>query len=466
MTLLDTTNSPQTAGDIKIKEIIIIDRNGVETDIQSMMIELNIFEDIFSNTMYGNIQISDGLNLIEKLPIIGEEYIRINVNTPGFDSTDIIQKTFRVYSIANRSIVKDDRMQQYVLNFVSSEAFLDTLKPISKTFYGRADKVIETIFKDYLLMPRNVFGNDNNTNSKYSNEYSDVIFLDETKNNIAFNSPRWTPFKCINWICSRSIPKTSDGCNLLFFETNKYFVFGSVEKLIDNQIKNGAIAEHYIHSPSNIRGGNQRDKNFNYKKQNIAKEYRIVESFTIENNFDVLQNLQNGYYASKLYKFDVINKDYQWFDFDYVQEYNSYNHLETTSGNTGGPFFTNQTARTPDSKIMFYPSHPELYTDVSSNANDIIEKTLQNRISLLNDLNNYKLHVVVPGRTDIEVGNVVRFDFPAVGPKDELTTTDQSVDKYLGGFYLITAIRHKITYNKHNMLMELIKDSTKTSFES
>ena len=464
MSALDTTNSPQTAGDIKIKEITIISRDGVETDIQSMLIELNIFEDIFSNTIYGNIQLSDGLSLIEKLPIIGEEYIRIDVFTPGFEEKDSIQKTFRIYSVSNRSIIKDDRMQQYVLNFASSETFLDTIRPISKTFSGRVDTIIQSIFTDYLAMPRNVIGKNKDQPAKDSSDYTDVVFLDQTKNSITFTSPRWTPFKCINWLCARSIPMKTKGSNILFFETNKSFVFGSIEQLMENQIKNGMIAEHYIHAPNNIRGLDQRDKNFNYKKQNLSKEYRIVESFTIENNFDVLQNLQNGYYASKLYKFDVINKDYQRFEYDYVQEYDSFKHLETLGGR-GGAFFTESTARTPDAKIIFYPSHPELYTNSNNNANDIIETTMQNRISLMNDLNNYKINAVVPGRTDMEVGNIVRFDFPSIRTKDGKTTADEAIDKYLGGLYLITAIRHKITYNKHHMLMEMIKDSTRNSLD-
>ena len=462
MSQLNNTDAPQTAGDVKINEIIIIDRNGVETDIQALMIELNVFEDIFSSTMYGNILVSDGLNLIERLPIIGEEYIRIDIQTPGFEDDEKIQKSFRVYSISNRIIVKDDRTQQYIINFVSNEAFIDTLTPISKTFSGKANEVVERIFIDYLQIPRNMYGSEDGGEPTASEDTTTLFVMDETKNNITFTSPRWTPFKCINWICSKSLPATSNGCNILFFETNKYFVFGSVEQLIERQVANGLISEHYIHAPNNIRGDRQRDRGFNYKKQNLSKEYRIVESFTIENNFDVLQNLQNGYYASKLYKFDVINKDYQWFDYDYVSEYKSFKHLETLNG-TGGAFFTEKTARTPDSKIMFYPTHPELYTNIQNNANDIIETTIQNRVSLLNDLNNYKLNVVVPGRTDMEAGNVVIFDFPSISPKDEATTADEAIDKYLGGLYLITAIRHKITYNKHYMLMEMIKDSTRNS---
>ena len=456
----DAANAPQTAGDILIQEVRLIDRNNNEIDIQALMIELNIFEDIFSNTLYGNILVNDGLSLIEKLPIIGEEYIRIRLQTPGWPDEDNIFKTFRIYHISDRKIVKSDRTQQYILHFVSSEAIIDTLFPISKTFGGPVDSTIAYIFDKYLNMPRNLFGKTEDQEAHESEDTTPLYIIDETKNSITFTSPRWTPLKCINWLAARSIPKESAGCNQLFFETNKAFVFGSIEQLIKRQIEQELIAEHYIYAPNNIRGSS-RDSNFNYKKQDIMKEYRIVESFTIENNFNTLQNLQNGHYANRLYKFDVINKDYQWFDFDYVAQYGDYSHLETTGTREGGPFFTPSTIRNPEAKIMFYPTHPELYTDVRDNANDIIENTLQNRMSLLNDLDNYKITAVVPGRTDMEVGSVVRFDFPSVGPKDENTSMEDAIDKYLGGLYLITAIRHKVTQNKHMMYLELIKDSAK-----
>lgn len=460
--VVDAADSPQTAGDVLIQEVRLIDRTNSEIDIQALMVELNIFEDVFSNTLYGNILINDGLSLIEKLPIIGEEYIRIRLQTPGWADDENIFKTFRVYHISDRKIVRSDRTQQYVLHFVSSEAIIDTMFPISKTFSGPVDSSVAYIFDTYLHMPRNLYGRSENQEPSESKETTPLYIVDETRNSITFTSPRWSPMKCINWLAARSIPKESAGCNQLFFETNKAFVFGSIEQLIKKQIEQGIIAEHYIYAPNNIRG-TTRDTNFNYKKQDIMKEYRIVESFTIDNNFNALQNLQNGHYANRLYKFDVINKDYQWFDFDYIAQFSDYGHLETVTSREGGPFFTSNTIRNPEAHIMFYPTHPGLYTDTKENANEIIEQTIQNRASLLNDLDNYKITAIVPGRTDMEVGSVVRFDFPSVGPKDEMTQPEEAIDKYLGGLYLITAIRHKITQNKHMMYMELIKDSAKVS---
>lgn len=457
-------NAPRKAGDIHIEEIVIVDKSGAEINIQALLIELNIFEDVFSNFLYGNIVLSDGQGLIEKLPIIGDEYLRIKCGTPGFDEEDLFYRTFRVYAVGDRNVVASDRLQQYTLHFCSQEAIADTLLPFSKTYSGRIDTVVGNIFQDYLELPRNLFGSTDNKSIQESENTTSLLVLGKTSNSIKFTSPMWTPAETINWLASKSLPEHSKGANYLFFETNKQFVFGSIEQLIEMQLNKNILMEHYIYTPANVMDDG-RDTNFLYTRPALDKSYRIVESFSIENNFNTLTNLQNGYFANKLFKFDVIKKDYTTHDFDYVAQFEDYKHIETIEGRSGGSFFPRGTLRNPDTKMMVYPSHPELYTGAKNNASDMIENTLQNRISLLNDLNNYKINVTVNGRSDIEVGGIVRFDFPSITPKDETTMESDGTDKYLSGLYLITAVRHKITPIKHMMIMELVKDSTKTSLE-
>lgn len=455
-------SAPRKAGDIQIDEIVIIDRAGSEIDVHAMLIELNLFEDIFANFLYGNIVLSDGQGLIEKLPIIGDEYLRIKCGTPGFGEEDTFYRTFRVYAVGDRNIVASDRLQQYTLHFCSPEAIADTLLPFSKTYSGRVDDVAATIFQDYLQMPRNLFGVTDNKQLSESENTTNLLVLGKTSNSIKFTSPMWTPVESINWLASKSLPEQGKGANYLFFETNKQFVFGSVEQLVETQLNKNVLMEHYIYTPANVMD-DDRDTNFLYTRPSLDKSYRIVESFNIENNFNTLSNLQNGYFANKLFKFDVIKKDYTTHDFDYVAQFEDYKHIETIEGRSGGSFFPADTLRNPDTKMMVYPSHPELYTGVKDNASDMIENTLQNRISLLNDLNNYKINMTVNGRSDIEVGGIVRFDFPSITPKDSNTLESDGTDKYLSGLYLITAIRHKITPLKHMMIMELVKDSAKTA---
>lgn len=75
------------------------------------------------------------------------------------------------------------------------------------------------------------------------------------------------------------------------------------------------------------------------------------------------------------------------------------------------------------------------------------------------ELNNFKLNMIIPGRTDVEVGRTLDFIFPDVSPKSEKDKNKDTGDKFYTGSYLISAIRHKITLQSHHMAVELIKDS-------
>jgi len=453
----------QRPGAISIKEIVIISNDGREVDIAPLLIELNIFENMFSPTLSGNILLSDSQNLIATLPIIGDEYIRIKAITPGFHDEDEIFRTFKVYSITNRAITQDDRSQQYILNFCSSEAVLDNLQVISKTYSGRGDQIVSEIFLKYLNMARNVFGKNKVSDTKDSDDNTPLLILDETQNNIKFTSPSWTPIKCINWVLSKSIPKNNKGSSLLFWETIKNFIMASPEQMIQLSLDSNVIFEDYIHAPANIKISERNDTVL-YKKGNLNRAYRIVESFDVDTSFNSLESITNGYYGSRLYNFNVDTKEVEVVDYDYINRFNDYSHLETITSNGGNPLFSQQTFRNPESLKIFYPKNPNLYSDTPSNVSEVAISTIQNRISLLNELYNYRVNISVMGRTDIETGMVCYFGYPNIAPKDESTKQEDATDEIMAGYYLIVSVRHRImATGQHRMTLGLVRDSTKAT---
>jgi hypothetical protein len=54
-------------------------------------------------------------------------------------------------------------------------------------------------------------------------------------------------------------------------------------------------------------------------------------------------------------------------------------------------------------------------------------------------------------------GCLVQFVYPETSPKGAVS--DKGQDQLYSGIYLVSAIRHKINYRTHVMVMELIKDS-------
>lgn len=441
--------SLQKAGSVNIKEITLISSNNISIELNEFLVELNLYEDIFSSHLYGDIFLSDSRNLIDTLPIIGEEYLNIEFFTPGFDDFKI-KKTFRIFRLSNREIVRDNNTQTFVLHFVSLELFYDIQLPLFKSFSGRIDEVVEEIFFDYVAENRNFFIEDSG-NIKEQNVNTPLIVFNETANKVKFVSPGWSPFKCINWLASKSIPKDGESKNYLFFETNKAFYFGSIEYLFKDAIENKNIVGVYSYSPNNNKKNKERD---------VAQEFFTITDIKMVQSTDHVKNYTNGYLANRLITLDVYNKKYELVDFDYVTEYKK-NYHTSGKGDTAVPVFLPESPRNFTSSISYYPVNPKLFDNFPGNINEKMGEIYGNRKSTLLDLTNVKMNVTVPGRSDIEVGNIIYIKFPALGPAVEKDKNKDHIDRSYSGYYLITAIHHRVTALEHVMIMEVVKDSLK-----
>jgi len=99
----------------------------------------------------------------------------------------------------------------------------------------------------------------------------------------------------------------------------------------------------------------------------------------------------------------------------------------------------------------------------SGSAASNISTNKLNRKGYLNSFDNNKFEAVLPGRTDIQVGNVISLLYPsAEAPGEDLSTV---LDPLLSGFYIISAIHHKFNSTRHSMITELIKNGYEDSPE-
>ena len=438
----ETETPLQTAGAVDIQELTLVSKNMEFLQIKDYLAELNITEDLYSPTMYGNLVLVDNRNLIKELDITGEEYLIVKFKTPTSES--FISKTFRIYAITDRKIVRDLNTQTYVLQFVSKEFIINQVKPIYKTFSGKISEVVKTLF-EYIEADRTYIVNDKQIDNEGIK--SELNVVTETENVVKFVSPGWTPFKCITWCASKSIPKDGKACNFFFFETNKTFVFTSIENLFDINNKGQSLTiGEYFYKQNQVKG-NEGPENKMFQ----------VEDFKVLKTADHLENLNSGYLSNKLITLDVINKIYSSFDYDAVTEFETFEHSQ---GSDSSPLFAKDSIRNPSTDISFYPVQPNLFNNVDNNINERMNEIHGNRRSNMLELQNFKIHMTVPGRTDLEVGRMLDFNFPDVSPKAQEDKSDKG-DAFYSGTYLITAIHHKVTLNRHTMIMEIVKDALK-----
>ena len=85
---------------------------------------------------------------------------------------------------------------------------------------------------------------------------------------------------------------------------------------------------------------------------------------------------------------------------------------------------------------------------------------MQQRIVQNQQINNIKIFVRAPGRSNRMVGDVIEFKIPSPNLENRGKGRPDE-HKYLSGKYLVTKLRHHFTREKYQIEFECIKDSFK-----
>ena len=147
-----SAESIRFAGDVNIDKIEIISSNGFIQNVTNQVIAIEIFEDLYSPFISGNVVVKDSLDLANLFPFVGEEFINISIRTPSFDDADkIFNAQFYIFKMTNRELM-GDRNVVYQLHFISPESIVDLNKKLSKVYEGKISDIARVLISDKLLV--------------------------------------------------------------------------------------------------------------------------------------------------------------------------------------------------------------------------------------------------------------------------------------------------------------------------
>lgn len=130
--------------------------------IDTMVVDLNIYESIFNKTLSGNLLIVDANNVIGKLPLTGNERLEFKFFTPscssGYDFTIKSGNPMYVYKIQNRTGITP-RAQTYLLHFCSKEMMTNELVVVSNAQTQTYTNMVANIVRneDFLGSVKNFY---------------------------------------------------------------------------------------------------------------------------------------------------------------------------------------------------------------------------------------------------------------------------------------------------------------------
>ena len=443
------------ASEVRFEFLELITPTG-SFDLQNLFVSMNIYEDLFGDHVSMDILLNDSINLPQKAPILGEEYLNFRVHNKSIDGegVDIAPGPMYTVSITDRHITKD-RQQLYLLHLTSELDITNSNTTVSRSFRcKKISSIVDTLLVDYLNIENDV-----------------VIEKTTGLENIVI--PNWKPFKAVNWLAKRAINENNVP-NYLFWESNGTTYFQSIETLLTQQVK-----QKFIFSPI---------INANQKIEQLALGRIQLDNLEIINQFNTTRNIENGLYASKLITHDIVKKKIQQHTYNLTRAYASdithtdkYMPISSTEtyydvsdrftfapqeiGSNKG----NNMQSYYDSKVMFHPKHNQMY---SQNSNDLYDNNVEEwklkRNALILGLDQIKLQITFSGKSYLRAGHTVDITVPSSEKVLEqnpgkVKNPDDLIDKYLSGIYLITALRHMIEWNSgkpvYTMVAEVTKDA-------
>lgn len=411
------------AGDVSIDKIEIVSSNGFHQEVTNQVIAMEIYEDIFSPFISGVLAFKESVDFVNLFPLTGEEYVNLKVHTPSFTGKDkVIDDQFYIFKLNNREMM-GDRNVVYELHFISRESVVDLNKKISKAYEGKISDIAKTLLTD----------------TSYGLETKKPQVIEETPNGVKFISNFWSPIQCLNYIAGNATNKSGTP-SYIFFENRNGFNFTSLEKLYTKDIIQDFTYDGWM-----------RDfKPDGSSVRNVEKEYKRILEIKIPEVFDYIDRTKMGMHASKMIAYDITTKKYMAKNFDMLTDFPNEKHLNKY------PLTSTKNVKRSNSMIINYTKYYNNfnnYTDVTNS------KTIQKRISLLEQAEGTTVEIVVPGRTDYTVGSKVYLKLNKFNPIESGDTDSDTLDKLFSGFYIIATINHAIDRDSHECHMQLIKDT-------
>ena len=475
-------------GDFRAGEIILYSYGGSQLEISGMTAVVNVYQDLDSAFLSGNLMFFDSVGAVNKLPIIGNEFLEFKFRTPidakGDEEMDATNHRFQVYE--KRSVRSTQNTQAVALFFTSIESIRNERLRVSKSLSGSYGEMVDKIFK---------------TDKTLLNSKKDV-FIDPTKGVYKYTFPNCRPAEAVRHMTYMSEPINFKTPDYMFYENNRGFHFRCLESLYresgDNTRNRPFVAFIDLLSAFNPNFGTPDVES----ESPITKPY----SFSFNDSYNTLKNTRRGMFGSVTYAHDLIDKKFIKSRTSYTNYYEQALHIDAPTGAgtvyqgimPPGPaeFDDDYTvddksygstnkhqinrlhaskltkASTADNRKYMDDYFARVFVVPATKSNHVFNSEgteLDPRMTAKQNLSEatrdyFSMDIDVPGNFTYNIGDLVWCEVPSYNAAD--MTTDNKVmredviDPFLTGRYLIKSLHHQIDMidQKHTTAMTVVRN--------
>ncbi len=213
------------AGDVSIRKAEIVSQNGTYHNIIPQIINVQIYEDLFSPFITGSIIVRESLDFANLFPLVGEEIVNLEIATPSLGKK--LKGQFFIYKMSDRDTLGDKGVV-FQLHIISRESVIDLNKKISKPFSGKVSEIATQILNE----PTVGLETDKN------------VIVEPTSNSTKYVSNFWSPVQNLNYLCSNALNRNKSP-TYLFFENREGLNFLSLDTLYTPEILQTFVNDKY-----------------------------------------------------------------------------------------------------------------------------------------------------------------------------------------------------------------------------
>lgn len=387
--------------DVKVANLVSI-AHEINIGLDRMITKLEIYGSVFDPTMIAVFYLNDMSGKLRRLPLIGEEVIELEIESPGYDP---LSKVFFVHKVSDIGFDPNGSAATVRIDAVSLEQVRATSSNVDLGVKGQISTAVRNILTDTVRVDEEA-----------------KLNIEETEGVESFVLPGWNAWESIAFLQRRAV-STRFHSPYLFFEDTKGFNFVSVEALIE-QKKRDKPPETYTSAPFQVdvatdpEGGTVR-----------AEHKRNVENLRIVNKASTIEQINNGGMHNTIQAFNLLRKEV-------VETETDYGDLAT---NVKAPlddaFKAQHSSRIKDivgkgTRRILVPSDE---SNVSSSVNNFGRREM-----FIRNIADVEISFDMYGNSSLDPGDIMHLEAP-------MSTGMQEEDTQLTGNYIITSFCHHIT---------------------
>jgi len=455
------------AGDFKVDAVSITTSTGLVVDLLGSVMHVTFFESLENAAISGNILLTDHVNLVAIGPIIGQEFIKLKLRTPGMSGEngviDFSKNVLVVTSMKTRDNIGNGQ-QAVLLEFSSAEMLKDQRTKLNSSYEGTCSELFRKIMRSDLDCTKELF-------VEPSEGLKKIVF------------PNVRPIHAIHMLKRQAIARDGLNSPYIFYEDLKGFHFRSLASMYANP--------PVMKYTTSIAGS---------KPANVFEDLRTVLSHQIIGNGDTLLSQRLGAYGSNLTIYDTFAKKQTRQQFNYLDSFSKISHANSLAGGKPGKSFplvnsspieraSNPRFDVPSGRISDFPAKSFLVPTARFHDADGVDqgtinyhntetgnypyvggdtkKWLQVRESMLTHLEfGITANLEVHGNTLVSAGDMIEFNLPSQTAAK--TEKNEKFDFFFNGQFLIKKIRHDFDFGqmRHEMVLSVVRDDLAVDLES